>query len=477
MNPPREVPTKLHSGEPPYPGWTTCHSPKTTAANAMDLRPAAEGRPTSARRKASSSVTSSTAASTAAKNSIAPRKGPTAMAGRSTTIVAVTGTRATATASAYQRHSVAWPPRAVTAPRAAVPASSAAPADQSPAHSPRARATFPSVSNVVASTHPTASPRSGSGAPARGPSDQSPSCWRARSSTARAAMPALSDTAVTPAAARTPPRRGAPHASASSAVASARRHRQRTSGELDMSFADPRSGHTGVDEQRSIGTHARRAAEQRRAQLTAAEPVAFGEGRTLGIGQPQAMRRQAGQRRHQAVEHVETSHRRYELGQRRGAVGEGRWDRVRNVHPDPQREPLQRLTLPAPLAQNARELAAAIADHDVVGPLEACQRPAGLLVHHVGDHEPRTEGKCAQVGLCRAEQHAEPDPAGPRVPRAAVPAPPRRLLLGEHDGAGRCALGTEIVDRVKTGRESLEHPALRHAPPLGEARGRNTVQL
>ena len=158
-------------------------------------------------------------------------------------------------------------------------------------------------------------------------------------------------------------------------------------------------------------------------------------------------------------------------------IGERRRDRIDDVHTDAQRQPLQRLTLPAPLAEGAGELAAALPDHDVIGPLEPRQWPAGALVHHVREHEPRAQGKRAQIRLLRTEQHAEPNAAGRRVPGAPVAAPPGRLLLGEHDGTGRRALGAELVDHVEAGGESREHAALRHSPALGETSGGHPIQL
>src|SRR5207249_2263084 len=71
---------------------------------------------------------------------------------------------------------------------------------------------------------------------------------------------------------------------------------------------------------------------------------------------------------------------------------------------------------------------------------------------------------------------AEPHASRRGMPRAAVAAAPGALLLGEHRRPGRRSVRAEVVDRVERGRELAEQPALRHAPPRGQLRGRHAVE-
>ena len=68
---------------------------------------------------------------------------------------------------------------------------------------------------------------------------------------------------------------------------------------------------------------------------------------------------------------------------------------VADVHSHSQREPLERLPLPATFAQHAGQLA--VVEEHVVGPLQPRARAAQQLVHRVGHHEAGADRQRADV--------------------------------------------------------------------------------
>src|SRR2546425_873376 len=91
----------------------------------------------------------------------------------------------------------------------------------------------------------------------------------------------------------------------------------------------------------------------------------------------------------------------------------------------------------------------------------------------------RAPAQAGPPGQCAAPRR--PPPPAPRparggAPGPPVPPPPRRLFLGEHDGAVRRVLRAEVVDRIEGGPQTPEQPDLRHAPPLREDVPRQAVE-
>ena len=181
------------------------------------------------------------------------------------------------------------------------------------------------------------------------------------------------------------------------------------------------------------------------------------------------------QGRHQAVEQVETPHRRQDLLQGDRAVRDLRGDRVAHVHADSQSQPLQRIALPAPLAQDAGDLA--IHDDDVVRPFELGDGTTGELVHHIGQHEPRPDGHDTELPVGGLQQHPQPHATGRGVPGASDLTASGGLLFRDDHGARRGVLGGELVNAVEGGGDPAKQAALRHAPAPRQGRRGDAVQL
>src|SRR6266571_8200821 len=450
-------------------------------------RPAPSGGPTSARRKASSSVANATAVSATRKKANAAAK-PDGAAGRSTAMSSASGSSVATAAAAYQRHSARWRVAAMAAPQAATPARSATAAARSSRHSWARRASLPSQISAAAQAAPSAKPLATSGTRRReraGPQEK-PSGRRAASSTTSAHAPAASETAVPPARGCTPERRGRLQAVTTRDAASARRARHERSGELDMALAHADRPRPQVHEQRAVGPEPDGAAYGRLAQLAAAQPVTPREGRAFPLRERRLKRGDADQRRHQPIQHVDAPHVRETLVQRHGATRDCRGQGIAHVDADADGKPLEPVPLPATLAQNPGDLT--VIEQHIVGPLEPRDRAAEQRIHGVRDRETRPDGdrpprpprhsspSLSRSDVLRAEQQAKPHASGRRMPGASVAAAPGALLLGDHRRSRGRPERAEVVDRVQRGGEPVEQPALRHAPSRRELRRRNAIQ-
>src|SRR5437867_1636414 len=142
--------------------------------------------------------------------------------------------------------------------------------------------------------------------------------------------------------------------------------------------------------------------------------------------------------------------------------------------PDAHREPLQPISLPTALAQNAGDLA--VVEQHVVGPLEPRPRRAEQRVNGVSDGQAGPDRHRSHHRMRGPEQQAEPDPSDGRMPGAAVATTARGLLFGNHGRSRGRAMRAQVVDRVQCRAEPAKQPALRHAPAGGELRRRHAVE-
>src|SRR5438445_449395 len=407
-NPPRAVPRKVPNGAPPYAGCTACHSPNATAMSTSALSRADSGGPRRARRNASSSVTSATVVS-AIKKKTNGATNPDGADGRSSAMTAASGRSAAPAAAAYQCHSVRWRVVATAAPHAAAPASSATEAGRSSCQTAASRAALSSNSSPAAHTAPTAKPRATSGTKRadRGGPQRNPSGRRAASNATRAHAPAARGAAVPPARRWTRGRRGRPHAVITRDAASAMRARAERSSELDMALAHPDRPRPEIDQQRPVGTEPAGAARRRRAQLTAPQPVTRGEGGAFPLRERRLEPADRDQRGHEPVQQVQAAHLWEALLQGHGGTPHGSRHGVAHVDTDAHREPLQPISLPTALAQNAGDLA--VVEQHVVGPLEPRPRRAEQSVNGVGDGQAGPDRHRSHHRMRGPEQPAEPD--------------------------------------------------------------------
>src|SRR2546425_6895664 len=474
-NPPRAVRRKVPSGAPPYAGCTRCPHPTRTAMSPSALSRADSGGPTRARRNASSSVARATVVSAIRKKTNGATK-PDGADGRSSAMTAASGRSAAPAAAAYQCQSVRGRVVATAAPQAVAPASSATEAARSSCQTSASRAALSWNRSPAAHTAPTAKPRATSGTRRadRGGPQRNPSGRRAASSATRAHAPAATGTAVPPARRWISGRRGRPHAVITREAASASRARAERSSELDMALAHPDRPRPEIYEQRTVGTEPAGAARRRRAQLPAPQPVTRREGRAFPLRERRLECADRDQRRHEPVQQVHAAHLWEALLERQIGPPDGRRHGVAHVDADAHGEPLEPISLPTALAQNAGDLA--FVEEHVVWPLEPRPRRAEQSVNGVGDGQAGPDRHRSHHRMRGPEQHAEPDPSHGRMPGAAVATTAGGLLVGDHDRSRGRAVRAKVVDRVQCRAEPAKQPALRPAPAGGELRRRHTVE-
>src|SRR6185312_260512 len=104
-------------------------------------------------------------------------------------------------------------------------------------------------------------------------------------------------------------------------------------------------------------THPRGAPGDGGPDLASPQPITARERRTLGLREWGVVRGEGEQGGYEAIEEVDAAHVGQELIQRDGTPGEIVRDRVRDIHADAHRHPLQRVSLPPALTQDPRDLA------------------------------------------------------------------------------------------------------------------------
>src|SRR5881296_1564412 len=139
--------------------------------------------------------------------------------------------------------------------------------------------------------------------------------------------------------------------------------------QLDVTFPHGDRRRAEIDEQRAVRAEAARAAGGGRAKLATLQPVACRERGALALAEPRLARREPRERWHEAIQDIEPADRREPFPERHRSTRDGRWNRVAHVYSHAYRQPLQRVAVPAALAQDARELA--FPQQHVVRPLEA----------------------------------------------------------------------------------------------------------
>src|SRR5437867_1219852 len=220
----------------------------------------------------------------------------------------------------------------------------------------------------------------------------------------------------------------APDAAATRDAASAMGARAERSSELDMALAHPDRPRPEIDQQRPVGTEPAGAARRRRAQLTAPQPVTRGEGGAFPLRERRLEPADRDQRGHEPVQQVQAAHLWEALLQGHGGTPHGSRHGVAHVDTDAHREPLQPISLPTALAQNAGDLA--VVEQHVVGPLEPRPRRAEQSVNGVGDGQAGPDRHRSHHRMRGPEQHAEPDPSHGRTRGAAGATTARRRLFG-----------------------------------------------
>src|SRR5206468_3639308 len=166
--------------------------------------------------------------------------------------------------------------------------------------------------------------------------------------------------------------------------------------------------------QRPVGTEPAGAARRRRSQLTAPQPVTRSEGGAFPLRERRLERADRDQRGHEPVEQVQAAHPWQALLERHGGTPHGSRYGVAHVDTDAHREPLQPISLPTALAQNAGDLA--VVEQHVVGPLEPRPRRAEQRVNGVSDGQAGPDRHRSHHRMRGPEQQAEPDPSDGRMP-------------------------------------------------------------
>src|SRR2546426_8563209 len=168
---------------------------------------------------------------------------------------------------------------------------------------------------------------------------------------------------------------------------------------------------------------------------------------SLALAERRLARREPRERWHEAIQDIEPADRGEPFPERHRAMRDRRGNGIAHIHAHTDRQPLQSLAVPTALAQDARELA--LPQQHVVGPFEAGFEPAEEGIDRIRDGEPDAYREHAQLGAHPTEQHAEPDPARPRGPRATVASPPPRLLFGDHHPPPQGALRGPVLNGVE----------------------------
>jgi len=144
--------------------------------------------------------------------------------------------------------------------------------------------------------------------------------------------------------------------------------------------------------------------------------------------------------------------------------------RLRHVQSEADRDPLRRRPTPARLDEHSRELAAT--DVQIVRPLHADRR-TGQRVECFGGVQPTAEREhLERERLVGVFDEGEPDPCSalgrPGAPQSPAP---RRLLVGEYEGAGRRRGADRIrdVERRRRGGEQLDARHVEQRRQLGGA--------